>query len=104
MNYVKYVLEALDKLSGIRVGYKSLAIYLETKSVTIECRNGKSDLRVYEWGGYQRYWPSVPSRDKRKISEECRKLLEFVEEYGAEEIGEEIGGEVDIEEGYMKKG
>ena len=89
MNYIKYVLEALDKLGGIRAGYKSLAIYLETKTVTIECRHGKSDLRVYEWGGYQRYWKSVPSRDKREISEECRKLLECEERYG---IGEEIEG------------
>lgn len=86
MNYIKYVLEALDKVGGIRAGYKSLALQLETKSVTIECREGKSDLRVYEWGGYQRYWPSVPPRDKREISEECRKILEWDEKYREEEM------------------
>ena len=67
MNYIKYVLEALDEVGGIRAGYKSLAIDLGTKVVTIEYRHGKDDLRVYTWGGYQRYWPSVPSEDKRKI-------------------------------------
>lgn len=90
MNYIKNVLEALDEVGGIRAGYKSIAIQLETKSVTIECRHGKDDLRVYEWGGYQRYWPSVPFRDKREISEECRKILEWKkreeEEYGVEEV------------------
>lgn len=91
MNYIKYVLEALDKVGGIRAGYKSLAIQLETKTLLVECREGKSGLRVSEWGGgYQRYWPSVPSEDKRKLGEKCREILEFVEEYGAEGIGEEV--------------
>lgn len=90
MNYIKHVLEALDKVGGIRAGYKSLAIDLGTKVVTIECRHGKDDLMVYEWGGYQRYWPSVPSEDKRKIGEECRKILEYeekgyIEKYGVKE-------------------
>lgn len=90
MNYIKYVLEALDKVGGIRAGYKSIAIQLETKTLLVEYRHGKDDLRVSEWGGgYSRYWPSVPSEDKRKLGEKCRKILEFVEEYGAEGIGEE---------------
>lgn len=89
MNYIKYVLEALDEVGGIRAGYKSLAIHLETKSVTIECRHGKDDLRVYEWGGYQRYWPSVPSRDKREISEKCREILEWDRKYREERFMEE---------------
>lgn len=80
MNYIKYVLEALDKVGGFRAGYRSITLQLETKAVTVERRHGKDDLRVYEWGGgYQRYWPSVPSEDKRKIGEECRKILEYVE-------------------------
>lgn len=84
-NYIKYVLEALDKVGGVRAGYKSLALHLETKMVTVECRHGKNDLRVYEWeGGYQRYWPSVPSEDKRKIGEECRKILEWDSKYREE--------------------
>lgn len=83
MNYIKYVLEALDKVGGIRAGYKSLAIQLET---LVEYRHGKDDLS--EWsGGYSRYWPSVPSEDRRKLGEKCREILEFVEEYGG--IGEE---------------
>ncbi len=85
-NYIRYVLEALDRVGGIRAGYKSLAIQLETKSFLVECRNGKSDLRVHEWGGYQRYWPSVPSRDKREIGEECRKILEWDSKYMEEEF------------------
>lgn len=91
-NYIKYVLEALDKVGGVRAGYKSLALQLETKTLLVECRNGKNDLRVYklwEWGwegGYQRYWPSVPSEDKRKIGEECRKILEWDSKYREEEM------------------
>lgn len=87
MNYIKYVLEALDEVGGIRAGYKSLAIKLEDKTVTVECREGKSDLRVYVWGGgYQRYWPSVPSKDKKEIGEECRKILEWDKKYREEDI------------------
>ena len=93
MNYIKYVLEALDEVGGIRAGYKSLAIDLGTKVVTIEYRHGKDDLRVYTWGGYQRYWPSVPSEDKRKIGKRCKEILEWKkkekEEYGVAGIGGE---------------
>lgn len=92
-NYIRYVLEALDEVGGIRAGYKSLALQLETKTLLVECRHGKDDLRVYklwEWGwvgGYSRYWKSVPSEDKRIISEECRKILKYREKGYIEEYG-----------------
>ena len=89
MNYIKHVLEALDKLGGVRAGYKSLAIDLGTKVVTIEYRHGKDDLMVYTGGGYQRYWPSVPSEDKKRISEECREILEWDRKYREERFIEE---------------
>lgn len=75
MDYISTVIEAIRKKGHYTAGYRGMLV---CDDLYLECREHreKDSLRVFQLGGgYQRYWPSVPSNHKQAIYKECQELL-----------------------------